>query len=131
MALKSQDALKTIGEAAKEIGVATHVLRFWEQKFSQVNPQKRRGKHRFYNQKDMQVLHEIKTLLYDEGYTIKGAKQYLKQGGDIDSEAVNISEKQESTVLLNTKISQAKSKHENVISEVLAELKHIRSMINQ
>ena len=73
---KSPSALKTIGEVSQQLGIASHVLRFWEDKFSQVKPQKRRGR-RYYSVKDVEALQTIKTLLYDEGYTIKGVKKFL------------------------------------------------------
>lgn len=74
--------MRSIGEAAKEMGLPTHVLRFWEGKFSQLKPVKRRGGARFYRPNDMQILQHIKRLLHDEGYTIKGAKRWLKEHKD-------------------------------------------------
>lgn len=78
---KSKQAYRTISEAAEELGVATHVLRFWETKFKHINPMKRSGGHRYYRPEDIDVLKQIKGLLYDEGYTIKGVQAYLKRGG--------------------------------------------------
>lgn len=78
---KSKQAYRTISEAADELGVATHVLRFWETKFKHINPMKRSGGHRYYRPEDIDVLKQIKSLLYDEGYTIKGVQAYLKRGG--------------------------------------------------
>ena len=78
---KSKQAYRTISEAADELGVATHVLRFWETKFKNINPMKRSGGHRYYRPEDIDVLKQIKSLLYDEGYTIKGVQAYLKRGG--------------------------------------------------
>jgi len=74
---KHQDALRTIGEVANDIGVATHVLRFWESKFTQIKPQKRRGR-RYYRSEDVTTIKTIKELLYDQGYTIKGVHKFLK-----------------------------------------------------
>lgn len=78
---KSKQAYRTISEAAEELGVATHVLRFWETKFKNINPMKRSGGHRYYRPEDIDTLKQIKSLLYDEGYTIKGVQAYLKRGG--------------------------------------------------
>ena len=75
---KSVSAYKTISEVSKQIDVPSHVLRFWETKFSQVKPIKRRGGRRYYRSEDIDVLVQIRTLLYKEGYTIKGAKKVLK-----------------------------------------------------
>ena len=75
---KSVSAYKTISEVSKQIDVPSHVLRFWETKFSQVKPIKRSGGRRYYRSEDIDVLVQIRTLLYKEGYTIKGAKKVLK-----------------------------------------------------
>ena len=74
---KSAGAFKTISEAAEILGVPQHVLRFWEGKFKQIKPLKLRGGRRYYRPEDMEVLVAIKTLLYKQGYTIKGAKKAL------------------------------------------------------
>jgi DNA-binding transcriptional MerR regulator len=76
MSEKSSTALKTIGEVAEELDVASHVLRFWETKFKQIKPQKRRGR-RYYRPEDVMVLTQIKALLYGQCYTIKGVQKFL------------------------------------------------------
>ncbi len=76
---------KTIGEVSAEIGVPPHVLRFWESKFLAIKPHKRRGGHRYYSEVDIKAIYEIKKLLYDQGYTIKGAQKYLKEKGFMTS----------------------------------------------
>jgi DNA-binding transcriptional MerR regulator len=73
---KSPTALKTIGEVAEDIDVATHVLRFWESKFHQIKPQKRRGR-RYYRPEDVVIITQIKALLYGQGYTIRGVQKFL------------------------------------------------------
>lgn len=75
---KSQDALKTIGEMSKNLGVQPHILRYWEEQFSMLNPLKRAGGRRYYRSEDAILLHEIHRLIYGEGYTIKGAQKYLR-----------------------------------------------------
>lgn len=72
---KSPNALRTISEASEMLDVPQHVLRFWETKFSQIKPLKRNGGRRFYRPQDIDVLQQIKHLLYSQGYTIKGAKK--------------------------------------------------------
>lgn len=74
---KSPNALRTISEAAELIDVPQHVLRFWETKFSQIKPLKRNGGRRYYRPADIDVLQQIKFLLYRQGYTIKGAKKAI------------------------------------------------------
>ena len=75
---KSAAAFRTISEVAGELDVAQHVLRFWESKFPQVRPLKRGGGRRYYRPEDVDLLRQIRSLLYDEGYTIKGAQKLLK-----------------------------------------------------
>jgi DNA-binding transcriptional MerR regulator len=77
-AQKSSSAFRTISEVADELDVAQHVLRFWESKFAQVRPLKRGGGRRYYRPEDVDLLRQIRTLLYDEGYTIKGAQKLLR-----------------------------------------------------
>jgi DNA-binding transcriptional MerR regulator len=74
---KSVNALRTISEAAEIVGVAQHVLRFWETKINQIRPVKRRGR-RYYRPEDIALLKEIKNLLYTEGYTVKGVQKTLE-----------------------------------------------------
>ena len=76
---KSADAFRTISEAADELGVSQHVLRFWETRFAQIKPLKRAGGRRYYRPRDLEVLRLIKRLLYGEGYTIKGVQRALKK----------------------------------------------------
>ncbi len=67
----------TIGEVANLCDLKPHVLRYWEQEFSQLSPTKRRGNRRYYQRKDVLLIRQIQTLLYEEGYTIEGARQKL------------------------------------------------------
>jgi DNA-binding transcriptional MerR regulator len=76
---KSAGAFKTISEAAAVLDVPQHVLRFWEARFAQVKPLKRSGGRRYYRPEDMDILATIKHMLYEQGYTIKGAKQAFSQ----------------------------------------------------
>ncbi len=78
---KSEDAFRTISEVAKELGLATHVLRFWESKFPQIKPLKRAGGRRYYRPDDVALLRRLQTLLHDEGYTIKGVQKLLREDG--------------------------------------------------
>jgi DNA-binding transcriptional MerR regulator len=77
---KSAQAFRTISEVATELAVPQHVLRFWESKFSQVRPLKRGGGRRYYRPEDIDLLRRIRSLLYDDGYTIKGVQRLLKEG---------------------------------------------------
>ena len=75
---KDLPALKTINNAAKELGLEQHILRFWESRFPQISPIKSKGNRRLYRQEDMDMLHRIKDLLYNQGYTIEGARKHLE-----------------------------------------------------
>lgn len=75
---KSAEAFRTISEVAQELDLPQHVLRFWETKFPQVKPMKRGGGRRYYRPDDILLLKRIRALLYDQGYTIKGARKLLK-----------------------------------------------------
>jgi DNA-binding transcriptional MerR regulator len=78
---KSPLALRTISEAADQLGVQQHVLRFWETKFPFIRPTKRAGGRRFYRPQDIELLTGVKTLLYDRGYTIRGVQKLFKDEG--------------------------------------------------
>ncbi len=75
---KSKNAFRTISEVAYQLNLPTHVLRFWETKFSQVRPLKRGGGRRYYRPDDVQLLRHIQVLLYEEGYTIKGVQKLMR-----------------------------------------------------
>ena len=78
---KSQAAFRTIAEVAEELGVGTHVLRFWETKFSQLKPMKRNGGRRYYRPDDVELLKCIKNLLYVKRLTIEGAQKEIRSTG--------------------------------------------------
>ncbi|MGE3969047.1 MAG: MerR family transcriptional regulator, partial [Dongiaceae bacterium] len=77
---KSASAFRTISEVADELDVPQHVLRFWETKFPQVRPLKRGGGRRYYRPEDVDLLRGIRSLLYQEGYTIKGVQKLMREG---------------------------------------------------
>ncbi|WP_420409023.1 MerR family transcriptional regulator [Hoeflea sp.] len=79
---KSPDAFRTISEVAEDLDLPQHVLRFWETRFTQIKPMKRGGGRRYYRPDDIELLKGIRTLLYDQGYTIKGVQKLLKQNGN-------------------------------------------------
>ncbi len=70
----------TIGEVSELCGVKAHVLRYWEQEFSQLRPMKRRGNRRYYQHHEVLLIRRIRELLYDQGFTIHGARTRLAQG---------------------------------------------------
>lgn len=78
---KSPEAFRTISEAAQELDVPQHVLRFWETRFAQVKPMKRGGGRRYYRPADVDLLKGIRLLLYGKGYTIRGVQKILREEG--------------------------------------------------
>jgi DNA-binding transcriptional MerR regulator len=70
----------TIGEVSRLCDVKPHVLRYWEQEFTQFKPVKRRGNRRYYQRQDVLTIRQIRSLLYDQGFTIGGARQRLSSG---------------------------------------------------
>jgi DNA-binding transcriptional MerR regulator len=78
---KGPEAFRTISEAAEELNVPQHVLRFWETKFAFIRPMKRAGGRRFYRPQDLAVLKGVRRLLHDEGYTIKGVQRLHREQG--------------------------------------------------
>lgn len=78
---KSPDAFRTISEAADELDLPQHVLRFWETRFATIKPLKRGGGRRYYRPEDVLLLKGIRRLLYDQGFTIKGVQRILKEQG--------------------------------------------------
>ena len=77
---KAAAAFRIISEVAFDLDVPSHVLRFWETKFSQVRPLKRGGGRRYYRPEDVDLLRRIRALLYEDGYTIKGVQKLLREG---------------------------------------------------
>jgi len=98
----------TIGEVSELCGVKPHVLRYWEQEFSQLKPVKRRGNRRYYQRHDVVLIREIRGLLYEQGFTIGGARQRLEN---------------------DTKPETTQTDKKHVIQEMLAELAEIRALL--
>lgn len=80
----------TIGEVSELCGVKAHVLRYWEQEFSQLKPVKRRGNRRYYQHHEVLLIRRIRELLYEEGFTISGARSKLERGEVELAEAAKI-----------------------------------------
>ena len=83
---KSEHAFRTIGELASDLGVPQHILRYWETRFPQLKPLQRAGNRRYYRPDDVALARRIHTLLNQDGYTIRGVQQLLKNGGAAPSE---------------------------------------------
>ena len=92
--MSNENSFFTISRTSEIIGVQPHVLRFWEKKFSSVNPKKNLSGRRFYSSEDIKTLLMIKKLLYEDGFTIKGAVSVIdksqKKNNDNFDHAINI-----------------------------------------
>ena len=80
----------TIGEVSELCGVKPHVLRYWEQEFNQLKPVKRRGNRRYYQHHEVLLVRRIRELLYNQGFTISGARNRLDEGVPVESVAVDV-----------------------------------------
>ena len=78
---KAPGAFKTIGELSEELGVAQHILRYWETKFPQLRPLQRAGNRRYYRPADVELARRIHRLLSEEGYTVRGVQKLLRDKG--------------------------------------------------
>ena len=78
---KDPEALRTIGEVAKALGIRQHVLRYWEEQFPTLKPVKRSGGRRYYRPEDVQLIATIHRLVHQEGYTLRGARQAVRNFG--------------------------------------------------
>ncbi len=92
----------TIGEVSNLCAVKPHVLRYWEQEFPQLKPVKRRGNRRYYQRQDVLIIRQIRGLLYDEGFTIGGARQRLTG----DDAKVDVSQSQQIIKQIRTELEQ-------------------------
>ncbi len=124
----------TIGEVVDLCDVKAHILRYWEQEFEQLTPQKRRGNRRYYRREDIERVREIKHLLYDQGYTIHGARQVLSPSSSDDAtsyEKTSNGNKSGSSleVSLNPLESQP-SKQAKMVAYMLNELESVRDLLD-
>jgi DNA-binding transcriptional MerR regulator len=85
---KAPGAFKTIGELSQELGVAQHILRYWETKFPQLRPLQRAGNRRYYRPDDVELARKINRLLNEDGYTVRGVQKLLRQRASADEEAL-------------------------------------------
>ena len=121
---KSATAFRTISEVAGALDLPQHVLRFWESKFPQIKPMKRGGGRRYYRPEDLEVLRRIKSLLYDDGYTIKGAQKLLRDGGEAAAD-----ETAGPSALAKPPKAAAGGADKDALLEVLAELEDIKKLL--
>ena len=105
-----------IGEVGRIVGVKPYVLRYWETEFNLLKPGKAPSRHRLYKKKDVELLLDIKRLLYSEGYTIEGARKKLKE--------VKKEERQQ------LKLPLSDSKYKNTLIKIKKDLQSLRRMLS-
>jgi DNA-binding transcriptional MerR regulator len=145
--IKSPTAFRTISEVAEGLNLPQHVLRFWESKFQQIKPLKRGGGRRYYRPEDVKVIHDIKELLYNQGFTIRGVQKLLRESGG----AASIARSMVATPQVPTGMQQSAPQAAQTVAQsasqpqatglssdkrrevegILAELKAIRKVLQQ
>lgn len=130
---KSPEAFRTITEVSTELELPQHVLRFWETKFPQIKPVKRRGGRRYYRPEDIVLIKGIKSLLYVEGYTIKGVQKLLRETGrsaaiEADAEQTAISHIAEEEQNKNLHLE---SSFRTELEATLRELEELRGFLDE
>lgn len=113
---------RTIGQAARELELPQHVLRFWEGKFTPLTPLKPDSNRRYYDDDMMLLLKKIKKLLYEDGYTVKGAQQIINQAPQQETPKAQKSKTETNQLLI------AKERLEKVISELDELKKRLRQL---
>ena len=128
---KSPDAFRTISEVSEELDVPQHVLRFWETKFNQVRPLKRGGGRRYYRPEDVNLLRRIRSLLYADGYTIRGVQKLMREPSGKTLGEVPVFEPLEQVVTASAEqANSAGTEHINARGkEILQELETLRDML--
>lgn len=138
---KSKAAFRTIAEVAEELGVATHVLRFWETKFPQINPMKASGGRRYYRPDDVELVKLIKDFLYNKRYTIEGVQKIFKDkglkailGGEIQKDFFELPEPEEPTQPVEIKeieVCRLSEKQRQILQDAQKELSLISESLKK
>jgi DNA-binding transcriptional MerR regulator len=127
----------TIGEVAELCGVKPHVLRYWEQEFTQLRPMKRRGNRRYYQHHEVLMIRRIRDLLYDQGFTISGARNRLQELSHLERDGGAALEAQNSALEelgdeLHAPLGSAADRSEKIwdFAAVRQELLEIKSLLS-
>ena len=116
----------TIGEVSELCGVKPHVLRYWEQEFTQLKPVKRRGNRRYYQHHEVLLIRRIRELLYEQGFTISGARLRLDEANGSES---NVNTVQLSSTLAEHQDNEAQASNDFDLSSLKAELLEILALL--
>ena len=127
---KSPGAFRTISEVSNALEVPPHVLRFWETKFPQIKPLKRGGGRRYYRPEDVSLLRQIRQLLYNDGYTIKGVQRLLKEGALKNTAQVGVVTASEPDERKQSQNSTTSSQEKATLRSIIDELQSLRKRLS-
>ena len=127
---KSPGAFRTISEVSNALEVPPHVLRFWETKFPQIKPLKRGGGRRYYRPEDVSLLRQIRQLLYNDGYTIKGVQKLLKEGALKNTAQVGVVTANEPDERKQSQTSTTSSQEKATLRSIVDELQSLRKRLS-
>ena len=127
---KSPGAFRTISEVSNDLEVPPHVLRFWETKFPQIKPLKRGGGRRYYRPEDVALLRQIRQLLYNDGYTIKGVQRLLKEGALKSTAQLGVATAIEPDKQKQPQNSTTGSREKAALRSIVDELQSLRKILS-
>lgn len=127
---KSPGAFRTISEVSNALEVPPHVLRFWETKFPQIKPLKRGGGRRYYRPEDVSLLRQIRQLLYNDGYTIKGVQRLLKEGAQKNSAQLGVVATNEPDEQKQPQNITTSSQEKATLRSIVDELQSVRKLLS-
>ena len=127
---KSPGAFRTISEVSNDLEVPPHVLRFWETKFPQIKPLKRGGRRRYYRPEDVSLLRQIRQLLYDDGYTIKGVQRLLKEGAQKNTAQLGVVATNEPDEQKQPQNITTSSQEKATLRSIVDELRSLRKLLS-
>ena len=127
---KSPGAFRTISEVSNDLEVPPHVLRFWETKFPQIKPLKRGGGRRYYRPEDVALLRQIRQLLYNDGYTIKGVQRLIKEGALKNTAQLGVTTAMETDQQQRPQNSTTGSREKAALRSIVDELQSLRKLVS-
>tara|TARA_B100000212_G_scaffold112870_1_gene84168 strand:- start:858 stop:1301 length:444 start_codon:yes stop_codon:yes gene_type:complete len=127
---KSPGAFRTISEVSNALEVPPHVLRFWETKFPQIKPLKRGGGRRYYRPEDVSLLRQIRQLLYNDGYTIKGVQRLLKEGAQKNTAQLGVVATNEPDEQKQPQNITTSSQEKATLRSIVDELRSLRKLLS-